>query len=146
MFYGRQHDLFDFNRISVSQMTTGMSRLSQALPGSFLNHDFTGFLSRLTKRVPLMQQELITLPEFTPSPPGFRGVRATRSLVSCVCFVIVVCPFIFFFWPLCCLSFDLRIIIAFFNYIVFEVVVQAIYRHNTGLHICFRLETPYVSS
>ena len=97
MCYGRQHDLFDFNRISVSQMTTGMSRLSQALPGSFLNHDFTGLVSRLTKWVPLMQQELITLPEFTPSPPGFRGVRVTRSLVSCVCFVIVVCPFIFFF-------------------------------------------------
>jgi hypothetical protein len=71
MFYGRQHDLFDFNRIYVSQMTTGMFRLSQALPGSFLNHVFTGFLSRLTKRVPLMQQELITLPEFTASPQVF---------------------------------------------------------------------------
>ena len=30
------------------------------------------------------------------SPPVFSGVRVTRSLVVCVCFVIVVCPFILF--------------------------------------------------
>jgi len=42
---------------------------------------------------------------------GFSGVRVTRSLVLCVCFVDR-CLF-FSFWPLCCLFFfDLRILIT----------------------------------
>jgi hypothetical protein len=78
----------------------------------------------------LMEQELLTLLEHLGSPPAFSGVRVTRSLVLCVCFVIVVCNFVLFllaivlsvllgltdsdypfgiFWPLCCLFFfDLR--------------------------------------
>ena len=31
--------------------------------------------------------ELLTLPEHLSSPPVFSGVRVTRFLVSCVCFV-----------------------------------------------------------
>ena len=31
--------------------------------------------------------ELLTLPEHRSSPPGFSGVRVTRSLVLCMCFV-----------------------------------------------------------
>jgi hypothetical protein len=42
------------------------------------------------------------------------GVRVTRSLVLCVCFVdrsLIFC--IFFFWPLCCLSFfDLLLLVT----------------------------------
>jgi hypothetical protein len=37
--------------------------------------------------VPLVEQELLTLPEHMSSPPDCNGVRATQSLVSCVCFV-----------------------------------------------------------
>ena len=47
-----------------------------------------------------------TLPEHLTSHPVFSGVRVTRSLVLCVCFVdrcLSFCPL--FFWPLCCLSF-----------------------------------------
>jgi hypothetical protein len=33
------------------------------------------------------KQELLTLPEHLSSPPVFGGVRVTRSLVLCVCFV-----------------------------------------------------------
>jgi len=47
----------------------------------------TGFVTRLTRRVPLVEQELLTLPENLSSPPVFSGVRVTRSLVLCVCFV-----------------------------------------------------------
>ena len=47
----------------------------------------TGFVTRLTRRVPLVEQELFTIPEHTSSPPVFSGVRDTRSLVICVCFV-----------------------------------------------------------
>jgi hypothetical protein len=57
--------------------------------------------------VPLAEQELPTLPGHLNSPPVFSGVRVTRSLVLCVCFVDGCLSF--FFWPLYCLSFfDLR--------------------------------------
>ena len=47
----------------------------------------TGFVTILTRRVPLVEQELLTLPEHLSSPPVFSGVRITRSLV---------CPFVLF--------------------------------------------------
>ena len=47
----------------------------------------TGFVSSLTRRVSLVEQELLTLPEHLSSPPVFSGVRVTRSLVLYVCFV-----------------------------------------------------------
>ena len=60
--------------------------------------------------VPLVEQDLITFPENLSSPPVFSGVRVTRSLVLCVCFVDRCLSF--FFWSLCCLFFlDLRILI-----------------------------------
>ena len=48
--------------------------------------------------MPLVEQELLTLPEHLSSPPVFSGVRVTRSLVWCVCFVyrcLSFCPFSF---------------------------------------------------
>ena len=53
--------------ISVSQMTTDISHLSWAL------------------RVPLVAQELPTLPEHLCSPPVFSWVYVTWSLGLCVC-------------------------------------------------------------
>ena len=51
----------------------------------------TGFVIRLTPRVPLVKQELLTLMEHLssppPPPPVLSGVRVTRSLVLCICFV-----------------------------------------------------------
>ena len=43
-----------------------------------------GFLTRLTWRVSLVEQELFTLPEHLSSPPVFSGVRFGRSFVFCV--------------------------------------------------------------
>jgi hypothetical protein len=40
----------------------------------------------LLRRVSLVEQELLTLPEHLSSPPVFSGVRVTRSLVLYVCF------------------------------------------------------------
>ena len=37
--------------------------------------------------MPLVEQELLTLPEHLRSPPVFSEVRVTRFLVLCVCFV-----------------------------------------------------------
>ena len=47
----------------------------------------TGFVTRLTRRVPLVEQELLTLPEHLSSLPVFSGVHVTRYLVLYVCFV-----------------------------------------------------------
>ena len=47
----------------------------------------TGFVTRLTRRVSLVEQELLTLPGHLSSPPVSSGVRVTRSLVLCVCIV-----------------------------------------------------------
>ena len=55
----------------------------------------TGFVTRLTRQMPLVEQELLILPKHLSSPPVCSGVRVTRSLVLCVCFVD------------CCLSFVL---------------------------------------
>jgi hypothetical protein len=75
---------------------------------------YRGFVTRLKQRVPLVEQELLTLPEYLNSSSVFSGVRVARSLVVCVCFVdrfLSFCPFSF--WPLCCLFFfDIQILIT----------------------------------
>jgi hypothetical protein len=63
---------------------------SLSFPHSWL---ITGFVTRLTRWVSLVEQELLILPEHLSSPPVFSWVRVTRSLVLYVCFVD------------CCLSF-----------------------------------------
>ena len=58
--------------------------ISRYFPHSWL---ITGFVTRLTRRVSLVEQELFTRPEHQSSPPVFSGVRVTRSLVLCDWFV-----------------------------------------------------------
>ena len=91
-----------------------VSNLSLTLqrPHSWL---ITGFGTRLTRRVPLVEQELLTLREHLSSSPTFSGVRVTRSLVLYVCFICrsLFVLLYFFFWPLCYLFFfDIRILIT----------------------------------
>ena len=53
---------------------------------------------RVTRWVPLVEQELLTLPEHLSSPPVFSGVCITRSLGLYVCFVnrcLSICSFSF---------------------------------------------------
>ena len=52
----------------------------RSFPHSWL---ITGFVTRVTRRVPLVEQELITHPQHLSSPLVFSGVRVTRSLVFC---------------------------------------------------------------
>ena len=44
----------------------------------------TGFVTRLTRRVSLVEQELLTLLVDLSSPPVFSGVRVARSLGLCM--------------------------------------------------------------
>ena len=62
--------------------------------------------------MPLVEQELPTLPEHMSSSPVFSWVHVTRSLVICVCFVDRCLSFYPFVLSWCCLSFDLRILIT----------------------------------
>ena len=67
-------------------------RLSSTNPTDsswFFPHSWhiTGFVTILTRRVTLVVQELLTLPEHPSSTPVVSGVRVTRSLVLCVYFV-----------------------------------------------------------
>ena len=87
--------------ISVSQMTTGMIHLS--FPHTRL---ITGFVTILTRRVALVEQGLLTLPDHLSSTSVFSEVGVTRFLALYVCFVdrcLSFCTFIF--RPLYCLSF-----------------------------------------
>ena len=88
-------------------MTTGMFHFP--VLSSFMTYH--GCVTRLTRQVQLVEQELLTPPQHLGSPPVFSGVRVTRSLVLCVCFLDL--SLSFFYWPLFCLFFfDLRILIT----------------------------------
>ena len=107
----RHHDLIHRYGISVSQMTMVMYvplvvNTSRSFPHSWL---ITGFVTRLTRRVPLVEQELLTLSEQPSSAPVFSEACVAWSLVLCVCFVLLY----LIFWPLCHLFFfDLLILIT----------------------------------
>jgi len=87
------------------------------------------FVTRLTRRVALVGQELPTLPKNMSSHLVFSGVRVTRSLALCSVLQIVVCPFVLFllaivfsillrfrFWlPLCYLQ---TLLIMYLDYII----------------------------
>ena len=84
MFYFSKFvQLLSISNISYSPKDIVVNT-SRSFPHIWL---ITGFVTRLTRRVPLVDQELLTLPEHMSSPPGFSGVRVTRSLVLYVCFV-----------------------------------------------------------
>jgi len=73
----------------------------------------TGFIIILTRQVPLVEQELLTIPEHRSLPTCVSGLRVARSLVLCVMFCRSLFVLLsFFFSLLCCLSFDLRILIT----------------------------------
>jgi hypothetical protein len=83
----------------------------RSFPHSWL---ITDFVKKLTRRLPLVEQELLTFPDHMRSSQVFSGVRVARSLVLCVMF----CRSLFvllslFFCLLCYLSFsDLWILIT----------------------------------
>ena len=58
-------------------------------------------VTRLTRRVSLVEQQLLTLPDNLSSHPVFSEVRVTRSLVLCVCFVDRCLSFCTFYFDHC---------------------------------------------
>jgi len=68
---------FDF------KLNWAMNGYSWSFPHSWIN---TGFVTRVTRRMSLVQQELFTLSEHMSSPSILSRVRFGRSLVFCVVF------------------------------------------------------------
>ena len=129
--YGRHHDLVDRYGISVTN-DHGYVPLVVSTSRFFPHSRFiTGFVTRLTRRVPLVEQELINLPEHLSSPPVFSGVRVTRSLVVPVSIVdrcLSFCTFSFGHCVVCSL-FDIRILIA-------PLVSSSSFFHETRVVCC----------
>ena len=77
-------------------------------------HD-NNIVTRVTRRVPNMEQELLTHPTHMRAPPVFSEVRVARSSVFCVMLCRSLCvPLSPFFWLLYCLSFfGLRLLINY---------------------------------
>jgi hypothetical protein len=116
-FCGPHHDLVDCSGIYVSQMTMDMFHLGTCrkhfpVLSSFMIYHRV-HVTRLTRRMPLVEQELPILPEHRSSPPVFSGVRVTWSLVLCMFCRSLFVLLYFLFWQLCCLFFfDIHILIT----------------------------------
>jgi hypothetical protein len=78
------HLLIEFNHVSIINRS--------------LCELITEFVTRVTRRASLVEQEMCTLPEHLSSPAVFSGVRITRSLVLCVMFCRS--PFVLFLFLL----------------------------------------------
>jgi hypothetical protein len=58
-------------------------------------------MTRVTRWVPHVKHEMLTLPDHMNSPPVSSGVRDARSLVYCLMFCrSLLCPFVHFIRPL----------------------------------------------
>ena len=62
----------------------------------------TWFVTRVPRRLLLMGQELLTLPEHMSSSRGLSGIHVARSLIFCILFVDHCLSLLI--WPLYCLS------------------------------------------
>ena len=72
-----------------------------------------GFVTRVTRRVALVEQELFTLPEYLSSPAVISRGHVAQSLVFSVVFCRSLCvPLWFLFWLLYFLSSGLRLLIT----------------------------------
>jgi hypothetical protein len=108
---------------------------SRSIPRSWL---ITGFVTRITRRVALVEQELLTLSEHLSSPPVLSEVRVTRSLVLHVCFVDRCLSF-------CTFSFDHCVVLRFTNsyspFGIFKLFLLVIISFVPWCHDCTLIDT-----
>ena len=79
--------------LKTNLMQSLVVNTSHSFPHSCL---ITGLVTRLTRWVPLVDQELLTPLEHLGSSRVFSGVLVTRSLCYVYALQIVVCPFVRF--------------------------------------------------
>ena len=94
------------------------------------------FYCRQHDITPLVEQELLTLPEHLRSPPLFSGVRVTPSSVLCVCHVDRCLFFCIFSFGHCVVRFvfDIRILMTTF---VSSTSSQYMVSGNSAMFTCF---------
>ena len=145
--YGHHHDLVDHYGICVTNdhgYVPIVVNTSRSLPHSWL---ITRFVTRIKRQVPLVEQELLSLPEHMSSSPVFSGVRVTRSLVLWVCFVdrcLSFCTFSFGYYVACSSSIyefwlPLWYLQTIFN--IDEITVYQMWRsciRRIGCYICLK--------
>ena len=100
-------------------------------------------VTRVLRRIPLVKQELATLPEHLGSPAIFSLVRVTRSLILCA----MLCRSLFvllslFLWPICCLSFEWLILITHLvssnsSYLVLSLITRYKAKLSEPMHLLF---------
>jgi hypothetical protein len=95
-----------------------VANTSRPFPHAWL---IIGFVTRLTLWVPLVEQELLTLPEHL----SFSGVRVTRCLVVCVCFVELCLSFCTFLLAVV-LSVILRYTDYNYPFVIFKLFIKVI--------------------
>jgi len=75
----------------------------------------SGFVTIVTRRMPLVEQKLHTLPGQLGSSPVFCGIPVAQYLVFCVVFVdqhLSFCPISFGHYIVCYSSIDLRLLVT----------------------------------
>ena len=94
----------------------------------------TRVVTRVARWEPLVEQELLSLPEHLSSPPVFSGVYVTRSLVLCVMFCRSLFVLLsFFLWSFCCLFlFDLWILITPFGIFTLFLLIRGTWNEISG--------------
>jgi hypothetical protein len=113
------------------------------------------FVTRLRRRVPLVEQELLTLPEHLSSSPVLSGVRVTRSLVLCICFLnncVSFCPFSFGHRVVCTFSiYEFWLSLWYLQTLLREALYTCIQHHrimkwstaNTTVNLIFLISIIY---
>jgi hypothetical protein len=130
-----------YSRMYLNYCIFFMKRpLVTSFPLSLLITD-TGFVTRLTRRVPLVEQELLTLPEHLSSPLFLVGfVLLDLSFMCMFCRSLFVLLY-FLFWPLCCLFFDIYGFwlhlwylqtLLIFSFRIFNYAIHSLFVHFTS--------------
>ena len=81
----------------------------------------SGFATRITRRMPLVDQKLLTVPEQLRSSPVFCRIPVAQYLIVCVVFVdphFYFCPISFGHYIVCYSSIDLRLLVTSLVYSV----------------------------
>jgi len=89
----------------------------------------------VTRREPLVEQELLPPSEYTSSTPVYTRVHVAQSLVFCVVFCTLLFVILSLFWPYCLSFFDLQLLITL---LVFSNFSQSIYSVHFQLLAIFR--------
>ena len=79
---------------NLSQNDHGYVPLVRTVRSLFHSQLITGFVTRVTRRVPPVEQELLTHPEHMSSSLVFSGVRVSRSLFVLFLLAIVLSVFL----------------------------------------------------